>query len=723
MSTLSATETKTLYGKALALISADKPEEALQLLGRIVEANPRIAEVHYQIGRLFFAGDRYDRAVTHFSAAAALKPAEPAIRIGWAGAVALLGDPEAEAAFLKALKAAPLPREIQIKLQDRFGARRTSSKPITGGAPANEFDAAIALMSKRRFAEAEAQATALLARFPRSAAAANIRAAAQMEQGKGSAALASFNQAIQLDPDYTEAREHLGRLLMDRGRLNEAKATLREALALAPGRASALTAFGIALNKEGKPERALPFLERAISAAPKSAETLMTLGNSYTLLREYEKGEETLERAAEASSGTSPSIMSLLGQARARLGKSDAALADYDAALAVAPDHPMALANKAGLLQGLGRFDDAEVWFRKAFAADPKNGENYRLFLTSHKTKPGDPIIKQMESALADPATPDRDKVHLGFALAKAMEDLKDYKRVFTYLRPANQLMRKLHPYDIATRRAEVDGTLKTFADFDPTRLPSEKMSDYAPIFVTGMPRSGTTLVEQIIASHSRVTGAGEVGHAARGAYDLIYDRAGRKFRTWSEIGEGEIAALGRDYEAFMRDRFSDAIQVSDKSIQTYAFLGLIKLALPKSRIIVVRRDPRDTLLSIYKNLFVEGTHLYAYDLKDLGLYYRMFEQMIEFWRMKTPDWFSEIQYEELIADPETQVRKLIDAAGLEWEDACMNFHENKRRVDTLSVYQVRQPIYKSSMKAWQRYEDELVELFDALGLEDASVA
>ena len=138
-------------------------------------------------------------------------------------------------------------------------------------------------------------------------------------------------------------------------------------------------------------------------------------------------------------------------------------------------------------------------------------------------------------------------------------------------------------------------------------------------------------------------------------------------------------------------------------------------LALPNSRIIVVRRDPRDTLLSIYKNRFPEGTHLYAYDLRDLANYYATFVEMVEFWRSETPDWFTEVEYETLVANPEAESRRLIAAAGLDWEDACLNFHENKRKVDTLSVYQVRQPISGGSVKAWQRYEKELAPMIEVL--------
>jgi hypothetical protein len=319
-----------------------------------------------------------------------------------------------------------------------------------------------------------------------------------------------------------------------------------------------------------------------------------------------------------------------------------------------------------------------------------------------------------MKQKFEDPENSVKNRRNLGFALSKVMEDTKNHDQVFRYLHPANALMRQEFPYDIASREKEIDGVMSVFDQLDLPAMKIEGTSDYAPIFVTGMPRSGTTLVEQIISSHSQVSGAGEVGFAARGAQKLIMRENG-SFRGFNDVSRSDIAALGHDYEAFMRQTFPDAPRVTDKSIQTYTFLGLIKLALPHSRMIVVRRDPRDNLLSIYRNMFVDGTHRYSYNLSDLGTYYKLFLKIIAFWQERVPDWFHVVNYEDLIADTETEARKLIAASGLDWEDQCLAFHENTRRVDTLSVYQVRQPIYSSSLKAWQRYENELSELFEAL--------
>ena len=723
MTPLSATEIKATYAEAQRLQAAGQAEAALKAYGRIVESRADIPEVHFQIGRLFTDAFRTDRAITHLSAAAALKPAEPAIWQAWADAAALSADPQVQAEFRARLKAAPVPRPAQVALQDRFGALEARSRPATGGLPPKELSGLVALMGRGRFAEAAARAAALLKTAPKAAAVANVLGSAQDALGRRAEAEAAFRLAARIDPAYAEAHANLGQLLFDLGRTEEAAAALRRAVALTPASVPALATLGRALTRRGEPDLAMRYIDRALALAPRDVPALIALANAETRRGRHAETEAALLQA-EAEAGDLPvEPRTLLAQAQARLGKDDAALANYDRALAAAPDLPLALAGKAGLLQTLGRFDEAEEWFRRAFETGAAPGETYRLFITSHKTQAGDPILAQMRARFDDPVTPDEDRAHLGFAIAKALEDVKDHAPVFRYLDTANALVRKAHPWDIATRHAEIAETIRAQDGFDFAAAPRiEGASDYAPIFVTGMPRSGTTLVEQIIASHSAVEGAGEVGTGTRLAQQLLMAGGEGRYRHVRDLSEAEIAGLGHDYAAALRGRFPRAVHVTDKSIQTYLFLGLMKRALPNARFVVVRRDPRDTLLSIYRNKFPEGTHLYAYDQRDLARYWRTFEQMVKFWRERLPGGFHEIRYEDLVADPEAQSRALIAACGLDWEDACLNFHENTRKVETLSVYQVRQPISRASLKGWKRYEADLGPMLEELGeIDDAA--
>lgn len=713
--TISRTELEKLYAEGMRAASAGRTEEALGLFGRIVAADPKIAEVHYQIGRIFTAEDRAPRALRHLAAAAQLKPGTPEIWRAWAAAVALAGEAEGRAAFLAALKKAPVSADLRIELQDRFAPSRLHR--VAGMTPAlqREMQGLFALLPARRFAELEARTAALARQHPKAAILPNLRGTALVHLGRPAEAITAFRQALALDPGYAEAHDNLGLFLMQIGREAEAAREFRAALALTPDRVELLVHLALALIRLDRLPLAKPYLDRALALDPRNAPAMVAQAKALTRLRQYGEVEAVLRRALEID----PDLIEaygLLGQALHRLGRDREAIQAFDAALAREPNHLLSIIGKAGVHQALGEFEAAEPQFRRAFALDPNTGENYRVFIATHKTTADDPILPQMKARFDDSGIGDANRASLGFAISKALEDIRDYRDVFRYLNEANALTRKLNPFDIAQRFREVEGLRAALRGFDYAQARIPGTSDYAPIFITGMPRSGTTLVEQIISSHSQVTGAGEVGEAVGLGTRLMMAEGGRAFRPLDTIPAEEIAGLGRSYEATMRARFSEAGRLTDKSIQTYLLMGLIRLALPNARFVVVRRDPRDNLLSIYKNRFPDGTHLYAYDLRDLALYYRTFVEMVEFWRAEVPGLFYELNYEDLVADPEPETRKLIAACGLDWEDACLSHHQNTRRVDTLSVFQVRQPISSASVQSWRRYETDLAPLFEALG-------
>ncbi len=721
MAQMTAADIQKIYAEGLAFQNAGKLDAALKTYGRIVAANPKIAEAHFQIGRILTGANQIGDALRHLKEAVRLRPAESAVWLAWADAVALGGDPADEAEILRVLKSATVDAKLKILLQDRFGARRASTRPATGGMKIPDIRRLLALMDARRFPEAESLATTFVSLHPGSALALNILGSAQASQGNLAAAVANLQNAIRADPNYAEGHDNLGRILVDLKREEDAAVQFRRAVSLAPGLPSALLNLAASLTRTGEPAAALRLLERALAAGADAQPVNLAIGNAHTKLKNYQKAEEAFEKALQAapaqapgsSKGQSNEAIGLLAQAQARQGKDVEALANFERALAIDRKSIVATGGMATLLQTLGRFDEAQEMFRKAFDLDPMEGETYRLFSASHKFKQGDPILERMLTLYDNPALSSASRMSLGFAIAKALEDVKEYGRVFRYLDQANALNRKAHPYDMRSRYGEVESTKAAFADFDWHAARVEGTTSFAPIFVSGMPRSGTTLIEQIISSHSAVTGAGELGEGARAAHQLVLN--GNSHMPVAKIPQAAIAAMGLEYEAYVRARFADVDRITDKSIQSYMFLGLLKLAMPNAKFIIVRRDPRDTLLSIYKNKFPDDTHNYAYDQRDLALYYKTFLDMVDFWRERVPDWIYEVEYEALVANPEVESRKLIAACGLEWEDACLNFHENTRKVETLSLFQVRQPISGGSVKGWKRYEKQLQPMLTAL--------
>lgn len=458
------------------------------------------------------------------------------------------------------------------------------------------------------------------------------------------------------------------------GRLANAAAAYRAVLAVAPGTAAARLGLAAILLRQGQAAAALPHLE----AAPPTA----------------------------------PETLSLRAEALAALGQTDQALALYDRLIRALPKQVKPLADKALLLQRLGDFEGAETCLRRALRLAPLEGQLYRMLVVTRRITPNDPLIPAMLRAHGDRRVTGLSRAELGFALAKAMADTGQHAQMFTYLGPANAAVRAAQPHDPRQRSAEVEGLIAAFRGADFTPLP-EGPDDIAPIFVTGLPRSGTTLVEQILASHSAVTAGGERRFGLACAYDLLGPPP--DIAPLAGLSAAQVAGFGAAYAAAMRAAIRFDRVVTDKSIQTHLILGLVLRALPAARVIVVRRDPRDLGLSIYRNLFAPGTHRYAYDLGDIAGYIGSFERMMRFWAEVLPGRYHEISYDDLVQQPEPQARALLTAAGLEWEDTCLRFHEQRNAVATLSVAQVRQPIHAGSRAGWRRHEADLAPLIEGL--------
>lgn len=695
------------YKTGLKLLSERKFDDALKEFRRVVTVNPGHAEANFQVGRLLLEANRADQAIHSFSRAVDSAPTEPQVWAGWAEAVALGGKPEDRGQFLAALKGAKIDPRLRVNLQDRFGSNSKSAQPARGGLPSNRAAKLAKLFQAGKYKDTEVGAKRALAEHPKSAAAAGILAAAQHNLGKIDQAIASNVRAIKLDPGYSGAYENLGRILLNSGRTTEAIGHLKKAVILSPDMTTALASLGSGLNRINMHKSSVVLLERAVELDAEMFESQIELGNAYQRTGEPEKAIAAYMAAQRlAGAKATNDHLAALGQAQSKVGDYEAALENFDTILERDPDFTVAITARAHTLQSLGRFDEAREAFRRAIEVDPTNGENYRSLVHSHRAQPGEKIIDDMIQVFARSDLRDNDRVHLGFALSKALEDVGEYQEAFKYLNKANELNAQNEKYYDAKRQLEVKSFQNAYRKFDYGAVEFAASDEPDPIFVTGMPRSGTTLIEQIIASHSQVSSAGETGFAPKLCHSLII--GAERIRPLATFSSDELAQLRSDYREAMEKRVPGASLYTDKTITTYMHIGMLKLAMPNARFIVVRRDPRDNLLSMYKNKFPEGTHPHAYDLENLAHYYDTFVKMIDFWRELIPAWFYEVQYETLVSNPEEESRKLIDACGLEWEDACLNFHQNKNRVQTLSVYQVRQPISKGSVKGWKRYEKEL---------------
>lgn len=711
---------QTLYAEAMKLQAAGKAQEALKLYAKIIDANANIPEVHFQVARIFLNNDRLEKTLRHIKAAAKLRPTVVDIWKLWSETVMTLSDPTEQRAFLKALEASPLEKRAKSALSTSV-ALTGKSKLSIGRLSQTVMERILDRVNAGNYAEAEAMAAAEIKRHPKVAPLYDVLGISQSLQGRDHEAMASLEKAIELDPAFPKAHTNYARVLRKVKRAPEGIHHCNLALRNAPGMVDAIVCRAECFREIGRLEDAKSDLLRAAELAPKETEPHYLLARMLNDERDLVVALEHLERARKA--GLREVVYrDLKGTILAELDRADEARSELERVVEIAPDESKSHRRLAELLQTLGQFDQAQASFEKALELSPNEGQIYRVFLTAKKVEPDDPVVAHMKACFENEDLSLSDRANFGFALAKVMEDQKRYDDVFTYLHPANAFMRQGYDFSMDGRLATEKKILEGYQGADWANPEAVEENTYSPIFVTGMPRSGTTLVEQIISSHSTVEGGGETGIINRHCLRALMNEDGGQIPVEGLTRE-RIKHIGSEYERMMGALLPGANRVTDKSIQTYSHIGLVKRAVPNARFVIVRRDPRDNLLSMYKNIFPDGTHQYAYNLTDLAREYHHFVAAVDYWRSVRPDWLYEIQYEELVSNPEEEARKLIDACGLEWEDACLNFHQSERRVKTLSLYQVRQPMYKTSTKAWERYGNELDELMEALGPEYVDAA
>ena len=500
--------------------------------------------------------------------------------------------------------------------------------------------------------------------------------------------------AIKANKTSAVAHRQYGDYLISKDRAAEALPVLKKAVKLAPELASARCALGYAHLRVSDYEAARAAFAKAASLGLETAQ--LSLGRGLVALAQKDDAAvDYFEQALEQ--GETGTDIHMMRAAAFRAARRDSeAFKAYDAALVSDPGNPAILAEKAQLLQNIGDTDAARAAIVTALDREPENGSLYMLYASSGKLSADDPVMARAR-ALYDGGKRDRS---LSFAVSKLAEARGE--NPFSYWMDANALSREAFAYDVSADAKAAKAVRDAWGTRN--RKAWDKASDPgpSPIFVTGMPRSGTTLVEQIIAAHSDVASAGEVGILSRYIRDVttVPDMDLIRTRYWE----------------LLQARFPGVTRITDKSIATYVRIGFIKTIFPNAKIVVVRRDPRDNALSIFKNMFVDGQHRYSNDLADIARFMRLFEEQVAFWEEAAPGSFTTIRYDDIIAEPEAQTRQLISDVGLEWQDACLSFYDSGARVDTLSNVQVRQPIYASSVGAWKRFEKELAPFLETYG-------
>ncbi len=531
-------------------------------------------------------------------------------------------------------------------------------------------------------------------------------------------AVPAYHRAIALKPNYAEAYNNLATALRDQKKAAESEPIYRKALALRPDDPATLCNLALALMELDREEEAVQILTRSAALDPRSGRTQIYLGSALLALDRIEEAEAALHRAL-ALAPEDADAHNLRGRILLDKNRPEDAVASFRDAIARKPDMIDAHNNLGNALKELGRVEEAMVSYYTAQRIDPKATAVYINLVDAKPFKSADdPDLLAMEELAKElPSMSQDDQMQLHFALSKAYGDLKRHGESFGHMLKGCALKRQKIDYPeretlwLFDRIREVvsSGLMRAKAGAgDPSDV---------PIFILGMPRSGSTLVEQLLASHPKVFGAGELkdfDQVVKGVHGpdgtmIAYPEFLPSFSA------DHLRAMGAQYVRRLREYAPQALRITNKMPSSFFYVGLIHLTLPHARIIHTMRNPVDTCLSCFSKLF-SGEQNFSYDLGELGRYYRKYTELMEHWRrVLPPGVMLDVQYEQVVEDFEVEARRIVAHCGLEWDPACLAFHENKRPVKTASALQVRKPIYQTSIGRWLPYKDQLEPLLREL--------
>ena len=528
------------------------------------------------------------------------------------------------------------------------------------------------------------------------------RAAQAQAAGRLGEAVAVLRQAIAADARNHGLHLELGKALLSGGRPQEALPLLDQAVALQPASARARVQQGLALEQLGWHAQAADAYRQAIELMPRLVEAHARLGIVLRVQDLRQEAAQSFRRAAELAPGTSLGRLSA-AYALIAEGVDEQAQQALRRVIAVEPDNAPAHVELGKLLAEAGNAEDARAAFAKVVRLNPRAaGHYYDLARIRRLTESDRPLLEQMLAATQRTDLRELHRVQLELAIGKAYDDLGDPQQAMQHYVAGNQLKGRIRPLDRDLVSRRTNWQIDTFTrDFFAGRA-GIGSPDPTPLLVIGMPRSGTTLVESVLACHSQVGAGQELA---------FWNQRGRAIMAEGAVPvDAALQALGDAYLAVLRG-LSAALHVTDKKPDNFVWAGLIHRTFPQARIVHCRRDPLDTCVSILANFFAPRPD-FSTEPSDLVFYYRQYERLMAHWRATLPpDRFLEVDYEILVTDPEPVIRRLIDFCGLDWEASCLHPERSARRVNTASLWQVRQPIFGASVGRWRRYEPWLGEL------------
>ncbi len=641
---------------------------------KVLDAEPNNAEALHLLGLVYFQSRNHERALGLIQRAIGINPAVPAFYSNLGLIFQELGH--FDIAIINFQKAISLNKDY-AEAHNNLGTVLYTIQRHTDALACYER----ALAIRPNYAEAHYNSGIVLKAL-----------------GKTDEAIAAYKRAIELRSNYAEAHNNLGFIYQEQEKHDEAYEHYQKAIALRPDYAEAHNNIGAVYLAQGKLDEAIASYNRAIELRPGYAEAYNNLGYALAEQKRHDEAVVQYEKALSLKPDYTDAYNNLGLSLRER-GEFEAALKAYQRALELQPDFGKAHNNMGTLFQQLGRFDEAISSYMRSIVLKNNYAPAYRNLVHCRKFTEQDlPVLKELETYLESADLDKNDESDIHFALGKIHDDLGQYEQAFSHYKKANDLEHQKYTFDREQHSEMINDMIGTFSSsFFETRKTMGSDS-VLPIFILGMMRSGTTLVEQILSSHPDVFGGGEL--------DFWADQAKKyPIETVTELNLESVQGMASDCLAYLKKFSADALHVTDKMPNNYLKIGWIHLAFPKAKIIHCKRNPADICLSIYSHKF-GGYHPYGYDLDDLAFYYEEYERLMEHWRAVLPsDVFLEVQYEELVADQEKVSRTLLEFCGLGWVEQCLDFFHKDRPVKTASCWQVRQPLYKTSVERWRKFE------------------
>ena len=647
---------------------------------------------------------------------------------------------EAESLYKQVLSKFPKNKKA-IQGYRKLKAGITSEGSLNSDPPQEQTNELISFYNQGRFEEVLSNVKSLLDWFPKAIVLYNLQGASNAALQRLDAAINSYKHALKIKPDHAESYNNMGTILKDRGDLDMAINSFKQALKIKPDYAEAYYNLGLALQDKGDLDMAIQSYKQALNIKPDYAQSYNNMGNALNKKGERDVAIESYKNAikikpdyAEAFNNmgvalkerNDPSaalesfkqalkIKPDYAEAYLNMGNTlkdkqdlDAAIDCYNQAVKINPNYPEAYNNMGTALQEKGDLNTAINCYKQALKIKPSHTETHLNISAIKKYDVLDMQILQMKAQYTNHRPESDDRCNICFALAKASEDLENLEEAFDYLKEGNAIRKKNLSYDIKVDQILFKSIKK--ADQAAPYIPYcsfQKIAEIIPVFILGMPRSGTTLIEQIVSSHSEVTGAGELN---------FIDEFGFKIITGEQqVNEANLRRFRDQYLNGISQVSDGSSFVTDKMPHNFRAIGLISRALPEAKIIHVKRDAAATCWSSFKQFFAVQGLGYCYDLSDVVKYFELYDNLMQFWRERYADRIYEVNYDQLTFEQESKTRGIIHHLELDWQEACLSPHENSRSVRTASQNQVREKIYRDSSQQWRKFEPFLNGAFDVL--------